>query len=186
MELGATVCTPRRPRCAACPLRDPGPAAGPGGPWPGCAAARAGDPEAYPPPRRRRAVERHRRLVAVVEREGRLLLVRGPAAGELLAGIWELPWVAAPAGGGGMGDAAAALGERYGGRWRLGRALGRARHGITFRDLELHAFAATVDTAGELAEGAGEAAWHPRDALSALPLSSLVGKVLALVGEPAP
>jgi A/G-specific adenine glycosylase len=41
MELGATVCTPRSPRCAACPLARH------------CRALAEGRPEAYPPPRPR-------------------------------------------------------------------------------------------------------------------------------------
>src|SRR5690606_28491520 len=36
MDLGAAICTPRRPSCMVCPLRDD------------CAAIRAGDPEFYP------------------------------------------------------------------------------------------------------------------------------------------
>jgi A/G-specific adenine glycosylase len=36
MDLGATICTPRRPACVLCPLRD------------SCAAMKAGDPERFP------------------------------------------------------------------------------------------------------------------------------------------
>ncbi|MEO6360205.1 MAG: A/G-specific adenine glycosylase, partial [Sphingomicrobium sp.] len=36
MDLGATICRPRAPRCTACPLQDD------------CAAARSGDPEQFP------------------------------------------------------------------------------------------------------------------------------------------
>ena len=46
MELGATVCKPAQPDCAACVLA------------PGCRARRRGDPERYPAPRRRRRTER--------------------------------------------------------------------------------------------------------------------------------
>ena len=41
MDLGATICTPRRPSCMICPLNDD------------CAALRLGDPEAFPGTRRR-------------------------------------------------------------------------------------------------------------------------------------
>jgi len=205
MELGATVCTPRRPRCPLCPLRDPAPAANGAasngtdlngaGAWPGCRAALAGDPESYPPPRRRRAVERRRRLVALVEdAAGRLLLFRRADAADLLAGTWELPWVPLPEDGpygredgigddeGGFGDPAAALGRRYGGSWRLGGRLAAARHAITFRDLELVAHRAAVAAEGGAAPLAAAAGWHGRPALAGLPLSSMVGKVLAAVG----
>ncbi len=71
MELGALVCTPRAPRCGACPL------------FPACEAARRGTPEAFPargtrePARSLHLVAgvafRRRRLVLVEDRE----LVRG-------------------------------------------------------------------------------------------------------------
>jgi A/G-specific adenine glycosylase len=196
MELGATVCTPRRPRCPACPLRQPAPAAAGEAAWPGCRAALAGDPESHPPPRRRRAVERQRRLVALVEdAAGRLLLFRRAEGADLLAGTWELPWVPwqedGPAAGAPAADPGAALALRYGGRWRLGGPLATARHAITFRDIELVAHRAAVESnavagaAGE-AEGDGDpaiaaAGWHRRPALAGLALSSMVGKVLAAV-----
>jgi A/G-specific adenine glycosylase len=95
MELGALVCTPRRPDCPACPLRGT------------CHACRTGTQARFPahPPRRRLPV---RRAVAViVRRRGRVLLVRRPAEG-LLAGFWELP------GGPSAAGAAAALKRRTG------------------------------------------------------------------------
>jgi len=95
MELGATLCLPRQPRCELCPLR------------PGCAAAAEGRPELYPPPRRRRRTEIRQLLVAVVasrENPDRVLLFRpsarlpraapgtAPSPG-LPADAWELPWL---------------------------------------------------------------------------------------------
>src|SRR6185369_892667 len=74
MELGATVCTPRAPRCGACPVRH------------ACRAAAAGRQEDFPPPAPRRAGVRLRRAVALVERGGRVLLVK--RSGALLDGLW--------------------------------------------------------------------------------------------------
>ena len=169
MELGATVCTPRRPRCPLCPLAV------------GCAAAAEGDPERYPPPRRRRASERQRRIVAVVEREGRVLLFRRPDDSELLAGTWELPWCVAAADGDPAAAAPAALAAAYGGRWRLTAPAGRVAHGITFRALEVEIYRAEIAGGFAVAEPAGgvaEAGWFDADARRGLPLSALVGKVL--------
>jgi A/G-specific adenine glycosylase len=78
MELGATLCSPRAPRCIACPLAT------------GCAARRDGDVDSLP---RRAARTRPRpmRAVAVlVQRGPRVLAVRRPPGG-LLGGLWELP-----------------------------------------------------------------------------------------------
>lgn len=76
MELGATVCTPQRPRCDACPLS------------PGCVGRLQADVERLPVRRRKQQVSRSRRSVAVVERDGEVLLMKRPPDG-LLGGMWE-------------------------------------------------------------------------------------------------
>jgi A/G-specific adenine glycosylase len=78
MDLGATVCTPRSPKCEACPLAH------------ACVARAAGAPERYP--RRPAKAERPRRHGAVfrIERNGKLWLVRRPDTG-LLGGMAALP-----------------------------------------------------------------------------------------------
>ncbi len=79
MDLGATICTARRPRCPTCPLTDV------------CRANRAGTQELVPA-RVARAVRPVvlRCLVAVRDEELRWGLVRRPPRG-LLAGLWEFP-----------------------------------------------------------------------------------------------
>ncbi len=72
MELGATVCLPRAPRCEACPLaRD-------------CRARREGKPERYPARRPRPTPVRVERVLLLVRNRGRLLMRKA-------AGFWELP-----------------------------------------------------------------------------------------------
>ncbi|HEX4964881.1 MAG TPA: A/G-specific adenine glycosylase [Thermoanaerobaculia bacterium] len=167
MELGATLCSPRRPKCLLCPLRS------------GCRAAREGDPELYPVGRAKREGERHRLVTAVVEKDGGVLLFRRPEDSTLLAGIWELPWVTAEIDGvPEPGDPEAALAARYGGRWTLGPRAAGVRHGITYRDLEVDVHRAELAWGGEVREGSA-AGWFGAAERSELPLSSLVGKVLA-------
>ncbi|MGQ0532746.1 MAG: A/G-specific adenine glycosylase [Caulobacteraceae bacterium] len=78
MDLGATVCAPRLPKCGACPWME------------ACAAYAAGAPEAYP--RRGARTERPRRYGATfrIERDGKFWLVRRPDKG-LLGGMAALP-----------------------------------------------------------------------------------------------
>jgi A/G-specific adenine glycosylase len=167
MELGATLCSPRRPKCLFCPLR------------PGCRAAREGDPERYPVARVKREAERHRLAVAVVERDGGVLLFRRPEDSALLAGTWELPWVTVEVNGVPEEEAPeAALAQRYGGRWKLGPRAAGVRHGITYRDLEVDVHPASLAWGGEVREG-WAAGWFDAAGRAMLPLSSLVGKVLA-------
>jgi A/G-specific adenine glycosylase len=160
MELGATVCAPRRPRCLLCPIAS------------GCRAAREGDPESYPVARPQRERELHRLAVAVVERDGGILLFRRPEDSTLMAGLWELPWTAAD-------PAEEGLAERYGGRWSLGERLGEVRHSITYRDLELDVYRGRL---GRRATRSGiDSGWFGEKERAGLPLSSLVAKVLRLV-----
>jgi A/G-specific adenine glycosylase len=77
MELGALVCRSRNPQCLACPVRSD------------CRAAREGVQEIIPAPQKLR-LERIDVAVAVLEREGRVLLQERPAGGRL-AGLWEFP-----------------------------------------------------------------------------------------------
>lgn len=78
MDLGATICRPRNPKCGDCPLSAD------------CAAFASGEPEAFPE-RRLRAARPHRYGVAWwIERSGSVWLVRRPASG-LLGGMVALP-----------------------------------------------------------------------------------------------
>ena len=78
MELGATVCTPRKPVCAACPVQ------------PICAAFADGAPEDYPrrPPRKRIP---HVDVTAGIIRRGARILVTRRRPEAMLGGLWEFP-----------------------------------------------------------------------------------------------
>jgi A/G-specific adenine glycosylase len=169
MELGATVCIPRRPRCSECPI---------GG---RCRALELGSPEAYPALPARRKQQFERRCVVVVEEGDRLLVVRRPDEAELLAGIWELPW--APVA---EADEASVteetLARRYGGTWIVERSTGRVRHAMTYRAIEATACLGkwSSDEVAEVTEG-GELRWVSRAGLDDLPTTSLVEKVLSVL-----
>jgi A/G-specific adenine glycosylase len=83
VELGATVCTPRRPACDACPLR------------PACRAAAEGEPERYPSPRPR-AVARpwalHAWLTTRTGPDGLLVALERRADTGPWAGLHGPPW----------------------------------------------------------------------------------------------
>jgi len=164
MELGATVCTPRSPRCDACPLT------------PECRALAAGAVERYPRGRRAAPPTRVRRTVAFVEGAAGVLLVRVPGDASQLAGLWELPWSDS------VGDEAVegSLGERYGGRWTLGASLGGLRHSVTSRRYEIDVRRARYRGGSGVAESE-ESAWVPVSRVPELPSTAVVGKVLRLV-----
>ena len=164
MELGATVCSPRRPRCSDCPLES------------SCLAAATGEPDRYPAGGRRAPTLHHRRRVAVVESRGRLLLFRRPADSARMAGLWELPWIDAPLEGG----SEEAFRQRYGGRWQIGSSKGRVRHSVTNRSFRTEVVEAKLGPENEVAEGP-EARWFARTELDGVPVTGLVGKIVKLL-----
>ncbi len=79
MELGATVCLPRNPQCAACPVAAM------------CEARRRGLADRLPvKPPRAKAVVIERELL-VIRRRGHCLLWQRPSDSGPMAGFWELP-----------------------------------------------------------------------------------------------
>lgn len=177
MEIGATICLPRRPRCLLCPLAE------------GCRGR--GEPERYPVKKPRRATQVVVRLAARVDSGGRVLLFRRPDDSDVLAGTWEVPWVdlavadpAAEPTASVLGEAARQLAQKYGGCWQLVRSQGRVRHAITFRALTVWRYQARlastegIANAGVPAPGNPESGWFDAQERTALPLSSLVRKLL--------
>jgi A/G-specific adenine glycosylase len=78
MELGATICTPRSPRCAECPAMDL------------CAAKRAGKENALPV-LAKKTPPRAARIQALVATRARKVLLARRAGDGLFGGLWEPP-----------------------------------------------------------------------------------------------
>jgi A/G-specific adenine glycosylase len=78
MDLGATVCLARQPRCEACPVAAD------------CAARQAGAPQRYPVKSRRLSRSRRHHALLWAEHRGRVWLVQRGARG-VWAGLWSLP-----------------------------------------------------------------------------------------------
>ena len=79
MDLGATVCTRSRPRCADCPLAS------------GCHAFRHGEQQLLPTGRTRNSLPVRRIVFALLENEqGEILLEKRPPAG-VWGGLWSFP-----------------------------------------------------------------------------------------------
>jgi A/G-specific adenine glycosylase len=81
MDLGATVCTRRCPRCAECPVAGD------------CVARATSRQDALPAPRPRKALPHRTVRVLLIERARTILLERRPATG-IWGGLWSLPEVA--------------------------------------------------------------------------------------------
>lgn len=78
MDLGATICLPKNPRCLLCPLMEL------------CKAREHGTQEFRPVLKPKKAVPSYVHAAVVIVERGRVLLSQRPAEG-LLAGMWEFP-----------------------------------------------------------------------------------------------
>lgn len=153
MDLGATICTARSPRCMLCPLRE------------GCRGYAQGSPERLPVKAAKKAKKVRTGRVYWVERDGKVLLVRRPGRG-MLGGMRALPddgWSA-------KGDGADALA----GDWRAG---GIVRHGFTHFDLELQLMLSVQPQAVSLPQGE----WWPVETIEAAGLPTVFAKAARLV-----
>ena len=181
MELGQTVCLPRAPRCVACPLRKL------------CQAYDRGEPESYPAPRPRRAMELRYLATAVIHRSvrhrgvrGRVALMRGLDEG-LLGDLWNFP----AAFGASRAEALDRLREKLG-RIAPGVALReqrdglvarpaplrQLRHGITYRSIRVDLYPAEIPRG----VSTGPLRWFPLASLDRAAVSQLARKIAAASG----
>jgi A/G-specific adenine glycosylase len=79
MELGATVCVPKRPLCERCPVRLY------------CEARKQGLENQLPVRGARPSAEQREKKLLVIEKAGKVLFWQRPAESSLLATFWELP-----------------------------------------------------------------------------------------------
>jgi A/G-specific adenine glycosylase len=86
MELGATVCTPRAPACLTCPVVEL------------CATRGELPRSAKAAPQKKREIHYALSLRDGNGRDGKVFLVQRPRDASLMAGMWELPEIARPAG----------------------------------------------------------------------------------------
>ena len=157
MELGATVCTPKSPRCEECPVAR----------W--CQARKLGIAEELPAKRIKRATENVTLAAAVLlDPQGRTLLVRqSDEDGALFSRMWQFPAVET------VGKVAPAISLHLRKKFDLVvngnlSALKTARHAVTYRNIRLEPFLIRVASLPQV-EGARTV---PLDRLGDLPISN--------------
>ena len=161
MDLGSSICTPKKPACALCPLNED------------CVSRARGDQETFPrkAPKKTGAL---RRGAAFVVTRGDALLVRTRPEKGLLGGMTEVPtshWLAT------QDDKTAlqqAPGVRSGARWH--RKAGVVSHVFTHFPLELVVYTANVPARAAAPEGMR---WVPISTLRDEALPNVMRKVIA-------
>lgn len=160
MDLGATICTPRKPACGVCPFLD------------ACLGQKSGQPEAWP----RKApkagkVMRYGAAFVAIRADGALLVRTRPPKG-LLGGMTEVPgtaWLAS-----GLPNDALAQAPLLA-RWE--REPGIVRHIFTHFPLELTVFSASLP-AGTLAPSGMR--WISANEIAGEAFPTVFRKVLAI------
>jgi A/G-specific adenine glycosylase len=161
MELGATVCTPRSPACGACPVRS------------SCRALALGLVEVLPEGRARRASVDVTVAAALIERQGKVLLVRR-GEGRLMGRMWEVPQTSLESRG--RPDLARELRDRHGLDVLPGSLAVRARHAITYRRIRLEGYRSRLRSPAP--RDPDRYAWVRPDELGSLPVSSMTRKLV--------
>jgi A/G-specific adenine glycosylase len=129
MDIGSSICTPKKPACSLCPINE------------GCAARQRGDQETFPRKAPKKAGDLRRGAAFVVTRGSELLVRTRPEKG-LLGGMTEVPgseWRAGQADEAALKQAPKLTGAT---RWR--RRLGVVTHVFTHFPLELVVYTAEV------------------------------------------
>jgi A/G-specific adenine glycosylase len=170
MELGATICTPRNPDCARCPVRKY------------CDAFDRGDAESLPIKKKRTAQKPMRAVAAWIERGGRILVVRRPEEG-LMAGLWELPGGEIAPMEEGRDRLRDVLAQRVGLETRSVEPVGSVEHLFTHRRLRLELFRCVAEKGARVRlDGFVAHEWVKPATLLARAHSGSTRKALTLLG----
>jgi A/G-specific adenine glycosylase len=158
MDLGATLCVPRNPRCAQCPVAAD------------CVARLEDRVDELPGRRARRAARRERIAMLVVVSRGEVLLEKRPSRG-IWGGLWSLP----------EADAAAKPANVLARDWGIEAAriepLAPFEHAFTHFTLEVAPWRVHLKKGSRLAQGK-PAMWLPLSDLAGAALPSPVKKLL--------
>ena len=161
MDLGATICSPKRPACALCP-------------WSGaCIANARGEPDSYPRKAPKREGKLRRGAAFVALREDEMVLLRRRPEKGLLGGMSEVPgseWTHQFD----VDDAVRLAPDLARAKWR--RVPGVVRHVFTHFPLELAVFLARVPRATKAPKNSR---WVKLTEVSGEALPNVMRKVLA-------
>lgn len=170
MELGATICLPRRPRCADCPVAGL------------CRARAEGVVEALPA-RSPRAPLPHRQVAAAVILRPDRVLVAQRQPDDLLGGMWEFPGGTCEAGETLEACLRREIAEELGVEIAVGPQIAALPHAFTHFRLTLHVFLCRL-TAGEPRPlQCADWRWVTLAEVAGLPMAVLDRRVVDILGH---
>lgn len=156
MELGATVCTPKDPKCGGCPLESE------------CVARQSWAVDRYPAPRAKPKTVAVLRSAWAPYCKGAFGMRRAPE-GQWSAGLWEFPYLDLADGESPNLEAL----QKASGAESL-ESLGVFKHSITHHRIRVEAWLARVDAKS------GDLEWFTQPECAGLPMSSAQRRILKL------
>jgi A/G-specific adenine glycosylase len=151
MELGATICLPRNPRCLVCPVAND------------CVARQQGRQKELPVKTPKNPASAVECAVVIVRRHILLLLKQRPADSKRMAGFWELP---AP-------EEVSAI--------PILREAGQFQHTIVNTRYHVRVLLAAPTRDPHPADPALDARWFSSDELARIPLTTVTRKALSYI-----
>jgi A/G-specific adenine glycosylase len=152
MELGATVCLPRAPRCDECPLAQ------------ACRARVLGIQEKLPARAARQRTPHYDVTAAVIRKKERILIAQRPTGG-MLGGLWEFPGGKVEPGESLEECLRREIREELGVEIQVGQSVARVKHAYTHFRITLHAFECRLRKGRPRAIGASDWRWVKWDEL---------------------
>ncbi len=170
MELGALICTPRRPRCAACPVQ-------------AHCEAHALNLQAELPILKPKPNQPHYTVTAAIITRGDKILLAQRLPDGLLGGMWEFP--------GGKQEPGETLPaclkreicEELGAEIEVGDAFGIYRHAYTHFRITLHAFCCTLANGEPRPIEAADLRWVTPPELSDYPMGKIDRQIAQQIAD---
>lgn len=153
MDLGATICAPQQPACAACPLQR------------GCAARRLGIQQQLPARRKKKIVPHYQIAVGIIWKRNKLLIAKRFAR-DLLGGLWEFPGGHQEKGESLRQCVRREVREELGIEIAVGKEFAVVEHGYSHFRITMHAFECEYAGGRPKALGCADYTWVSARALS--------------------
>lgn len=165
MELGARVCTPKSPKCDACPVVK------------FCAARAAGVEEDRPMRNAKKTTPHYDMVAAAIKQDGKYLMAKRPSMG-LLGGMWEFPGGKVCTGETHQRALRRELRERFGVRVKVRGLAAMVQHAYSHFKVTMHVYACEIVDGALSPTVHHEVRWIPRSKFKRFALPKVMHKVI--------
>ena len=160
MDLGATICTPKQPKCETCPVQR------------FCLAFELGNQAERPVNPEKAVIPHFQVTAAVIQRQGRFLIAMRPSGG-LLGGMWEFPGGKVEPGESDAEALVREIHEELGTVVKVGELVGSYKHAYTHFRVTLRAYRCRIIGNAPSTLEAKEMCWVSVEELADFPMGKI-------------